>query len=120
MSVINFERLDAAITWGFEHPDEFYMGSWYERTACGTTACLAGTAAAQAGWEPKFNAVGIAEYVVRDGVVRAVWAVAREYLGLTEDQASVMFFATNIHGVLAERNRLAVAAGVPWRYWEGS
>ncbi len=120
MTQINFERLDAAITHAVENPDEFDMGSWFERSTCGTTACLAGTVAVQAGWTPVFGEWLQAEDVVRDGVRHPVWDVARELLGFSEDDADRFFYATGIGYVIVLRNRYAAERGVAERSWGAS
>lgn len=124
---INFERLDAAITHGFEHPEEFNMGTWYSKTDCGTTACLAGTAAVQAGWVPVWSTgdCGMSDAIeVRDpetGEMRAVQDLAAELLGLWTDGAgegeTFIFFAGDLDEVIRVRNRWAREAGVPERAW---
>lgn len=115
---INFERLDAAITHGFEHPEEFNMDSWFERTPCGTTGCLAGTAVQQAGWTPRFGGgFGSTEAVYKGGQQRSVRYLAAELLALDGDQASLIFYQPHIEAVIALRNRWAREAGVPERAW---
>jgi hypothetical protein len=117
MSGINFERLDDAITYGFEHPDEFEMRSWFERWKCGTTACLAGTAALQDGWRPVFKSDFTATSTVeRGGRSEHVEHVAAALLGLADDQCDI-FGSDNLDEVIDIRNRWAVEAGVPERTW---
>lgn len=115
----NFERLDAAITYAYENPDEFDMGDWFAYTSCGTTACIAGTAVQQAGWRPArtVRQTGTT-YAKRDGIQRPVIDVATELFDLTNDQQMV-FFASGITKVIQYRNRWAHAEGVPERSWGG-
>lgn len=129
--MIDFERLDAAITYAVEHPERFDFATWFERKTCGTTACLAGTVAWQAGWSPIFTdqnenpvppddpRVNVtAADVVRDGETKYVFYVARDLLGLDEDQADELFVnAGGIEGVIAARNMFAGDAGLPERTW---
>lgn len=129
--MIRFEPLDAAITYAAAHPDEFAMQSWFRQTDCGTTACLAGTLALQAGWTPANwtteRATGEASdgrraaRVMKDGRFSGVSAVATEILGLNEfsDLTLILnlFFAPNLAAVIRIRNGLARQAGVPERDW---
>lgn len=119
--MINFERLDAAITYAADHPDEFYMGEWYRRgPLCTTTACLAGTAAMQAGWQPVFDDVLspiTTSVVTRDGRTEHIEHVAAELLGLDEDDCTI-FIASNLADVIRTRNRWARQAGIPERSWQ--
>jgi len=132
LAVIDFERLDAAITYASEHPAEFDMYTWFKQTRCGTTACLAGTALLQAGYEPRFTASGRAEDVDlldadgdpysitaawRDGVAYPVSETAAELLGLTVDQADEIFNLADLDEVIEMRNHWAAEAGVPERIW---
>lgn len=116
---INFERLDAAITYGFEHPDEFNMDSWLRRTSCGTTGCLAGTAVRQAGWVPRhFDERGMANSVTRGDQERLVVTLAAELLGLNLAQVEEIFYASDLTVVIKVRNQWARRAGVPERNWD--
>lgn len=79
-----------------ERPENFNMFLWGHRTACGTVACLAGTAALQAQreglcqiiWEHALPGGERLKYVqVPDGNVYHIGPWARDYLGLTEASA---------------------------------
>ena len=130
--MINFERLDAAITYAAAHPAKFDMYTWFKQTRCGTTACLAGTALLQAGYEPRFTASGRAEdlelfdedgdpYAITavwlDGVAYPVSETAAELLGLTDDQADDIFNLADLDEVIEMRNAWAAESGVPERSW---
>lgn len=118
--MINFERLDAAITYAVEHPEEFDMGDWFKRTDCGTTACLAGTVAIQAGWSPaEFCADDGTAFAQRNGIRKAVPAVARGLLGLVgpDRLGDYIFFLRDLAEVIDVRNRWARDAGVAERSW---
>lgn len=121
---INFERLDAAITYAAEHPAEFAMEFWFERTpGCGTTACLAGTAATQAGWQPVFeedDEADLADTVRLGDREQLVESVATELLGLSWRQGLRMFSASDLDHVIRIRNEWAAEAGVPERTWAGA
>lgn len=135
---INFERLDAAITYAAAHPAEFDMWDWFKETSCGTVACLAGTALIQAGYEPRFSASGRiklttvvrtyfdgtyeaeAAAVWREGVAYPVAETAAELLGLTEEQADEIFNACDLVEVIEVRNRWAAERGIPERTWGAS
>lgn len=121
---INFERLDAAITYAAEHPNEFDMSMWYlDGPCCGTTACLAGTVVAQeGGWKPVWRRYGDVReaYVVSRGAETAqVWRLAADLLGLEYGQTEI-FHVADLSGVIGIRNRWARAVGVPERTWSAS
>lgn len=76
-----------------EHPKEFDMNTWgYQGTACGTVACLAGTAALQAAseglcdlvWTEHSQGVQALKLVRRPGRngFASVSQFARDYLGM--------------------------------------
>lgn len=130
--MIKFEPLDDAITYAAEHPDEFYMQAWFKQTDCGTTACLAGTIALQAGWAPTgwraerataepSNGELRAAQVIKDGKTDRVSGVAADLLGLDEIRdhrlLDDLFHAVNLTAVIRIRNRLARDQGVPERTW---
>lgn len=81
-----------------ERPENFNMYLWASKTACGTVACLAGTAALQAQregqcqtvWESQGYGEQRLKYVaLPDGSAQRVGIWARDYLGLTEVSAAL-------------------------------
>lgn len=75
------------------HPDEFNMASWGQRTACGTTACLAGWAVLLAEKEGLCNVSWDRDHFMGPGErmhmtvrvgneVKPLSTYAQEYLGL--------------------------------------
>lgn len=133
MSPIDFEVLDAAISYATAHPDELDMNFWFRRDSCGTTACLAGTIAVQAGYRPVWPGCetvwhdGTTFYIAThvqlpDGPKDAVWNVAGWLLGLDPDVDGVLldelFTVAGIDDVIQIRNRLARRAGVAQRTWD--
>jgi hypothetical protein len=118
---IDFERLDAAITFAAQRPAEFEMRTWFNITDCGTTACLAGTVAIQAGWQPVFDPSAVFEFVERDGRTRPVWRVADELLGIGPDDGTDntdIYGAYDLAEVIDIRNRWARMAGLSERTWD--
>jgi hypothetical protein len=118
---IDFERLDAAITYAVEHPAEFDMSMWFaQSTGCGTTACLAGTAVAlEGGWTPIWSRTygDLEAYEVRRGdECRNVADLAVELLGLNSDQERI-FYCEGLDIIIEARNEWAAEAGVPERTW---
>lgn len=131
----NFVALDDAITYATENPDLFDMHEWLavpfgDRNAvrmglksalsCGTTACLAGTAALQAGWVPHIDVYQENQlhfFYVRDadGRVRDVESVAGAILDV---DGSSLFYLESIAEVIGRRNELAREEGVPEREWK--
>lgn len=111
---MNFAKLDEALAYIEEHPDEHNQSEWIAvherrerrgwfrrpRVVRTTTACLAGRLALLDGWQPVwtvfFDGHATAGSVEKDGVVRAVSDVAQEILGMTDDALfkSNLFMAT--------------------------
>lgn len=88
------------------HEEHYNQGRWMQRTACGTSACIAGHAAAMAGYRPvRRPDVGEGPYETiepdspmpvvvcaeRPKAKRKLSEVAREWLGLTHSQESALF-----------------------------
>ena len=120
----DFERLDEAITYAAEHPNEFDMNSWFNVKPCGTTACLAGTAAMLAGWKPALDGSdyfpGEWDSVVKPGMTEPQQAedVAMSIFDFTEVQSSI-FYLPDLWSVIQRRNEWAVKEGHPERQWDG-
>ena len=82
-----------------EHPEEFDMNTWGYQSACGTVACLAGTAVLQAATEglcqPVWTAHGdtttALKYARRPGWegFATISRFARDYLGMTPSGTSL-------------------------------
>jgi hypothetical protein len=82
------------------HRDQWEQREWIARHYCGTTGCLAGNVVLNAGYRPswKSNDASSAAYVTLPDdphVVRSVRGVARDLLGLDEEQSNVMFASHN-------------------------
>jgi hypothetical protein len=103
-----------------EHPQEFDIGTFGEQTACGTTACIAGTAAFLAAnqgllelnwYEP--SAFGVSQLrlqvTLSDGSMPDVDDWAKEYLGL---RSTSMFFDGSLHDAEIAAKTLLEAAYV--------
>jgi hypothetical protein len=78
-----------------EHPEEYDQGEWAARTACGTTACFAGTAVMIAGYDFDFRVyedVNATDKLTNGQFIREV---ARQELGLTMMQADALFYGGN-------------------------
>lgn len=89
--------------------ESFCMADYAHRSRvepCRTVMCLAGWAAVHAGDPPAFDQLDLDDWdrgwlnvppstdVTVSG--RCIHNVAREYLGLTHDEANRLFFATNV------------------------
>ena len=133
--IASIARLDNEIAYLETHPEEWNQGLWIgtphnttpQKWSCGTVACLGGFVAIHAGWTPDPNnpdveIVGDGDggpettahhYVTKNGETKTVFAVARELLMLTEDQAEYLFASENsIHDLKYLRNEIVHA-------WEG-
>lgn len=92
-------RLDAALAWIDQHPEQHYQGAWMRHDPeCGTTYCLAGAIAHLAGAEPIWREddgeVGSLDaYQVRtsSGEEQDVDQFAADLLGLDRDGDIVDF-----------------------------
>lgn len=80
------------------HPDEHDQFTWGWRGSCGTVLCAAARTAWLTGWElvwaPEPDSSGDDLKMVRHpetGEERTVAAAARDELGLTKDEAQIMF-----------------------------
>lgn len=87
-----------------EHPEEHDQQSWAEKTACGTTYCMAGHAVLMAGHEIAWSAIA-GVYLEEDGADRVtepietsesftqyIPHVAAHELGIDHMQASMLFY----------------------------
>lgn len=109
-------RLDAALAWIDQHPEQHDQEAWIQRVpGCGTTACLAGTMAQLAGgvpvWSSSDDTVSGAVNLP-DGTQRIVSEFAAELLGvpLEGDVAEDLFYAASTRRELGVvRDRLAAS-----------
>lgn len=119
--MVNFEPLDDGITYAVEHPEGIDFGYFFAKTPCGTTACLGGTIAQQAGWRPVWGPGDDDDTsdVEKAGEVRYAREVAADLIGADSDQAFVLFILTGtLNRAIELRNHWAAEAGVPERTWD--
>lgn len=104
----NKELLLKTLQYIKDHPEEHDQNRWFKRTPCGTTACVAGTAAILSGyrpygWIPRYDDEGVVSveltgYVVEVGAEHPsaeniyVEPLAQDLLGLTAVQVDRLFF----------------------------
>lgn len=91
----NAELIRKEIEWAEGHPEEWKQDGWAEETDCGTTCCIAGHTVLDAGYQLDWDNGRAA---TTGG--RRIKMVAAELLGLTEDQAGLLFWGTNDIGTL--------------------
>lgn len=109
---MNLDKLDAAIAYIEAHPAQHDQGFYAAEQECGTTLCLAGVIAMQAGWRPAWDlghseASGVfaTRSVKRGGEVGFARGVARAILGASEDEAAELFLeAVDLAGIKYLRN----------------
>lgn len=77
------------------HEVGFNMESWWIRTGCGTTACLAGHAVLSEDLYPH----SLMHVRDRNGIERSIEELGREILGLTFDEAIDMFYLGSLDAV---------------------
>jgi hypothetical protein len=106
----NFQTLDAAIAFAVQHPEQHDQDMWFYETGCGTTMCIAGIGAIQAGWTMKDGSS-----IARKGDDRDfVSSVAARRFELDEDARTLMFYNLNtIQEIIDLRNRLARQEDAP-------
>lgn len=103
---VNTPLLRKVLNFVTDHPDEWNQGVWAVRSACGTTACIAGHTVLMTGHEVEWgpSLVHDVEHDVEKAVavlgepwtpVQTIREVATRELGLTEDQAYLLFNAGN-------------------------
>ena len=102
MNIENIRRLALKMR-RLRHEEHYDQGEWVRQTSCGTAACLAGHAAMLAGAKLKIHACqcgcggpsgGPGYSCNLDGKDNAIADVARKFLGLTNEQASLLFSAS--------------------------
>ena len=121
MTTPNIVELDAILAHIEAHPEQWDQ-SWYFTEAaepsadwCGTACCIAGFAAARAGWTP-VGTLFLSTQVVKDGVTRDVVEVAAEILGLFRVDAHMLFSGNNtLEDLKNFRNELAVQGHISKR-----
>lgn len=108
---MNLDKLDAAIAWAEEHPEQHDQGDPFAKRECGTTACLAGIICVLDGWEPIWRPGETDAYwVEKGGEERNAMALARELIGADGHQADALFLgAMTLAAVKATRNAIAAA-----------
>jgi hypothetical protein len=105
-------RLDAALAWIDEHPEQHDQDMWIQRRPeCGTVYCLAGVISMQAGAVPLFPATEPEEtgrVLLPNGQESGVGDHARGLLTIPWDVSSDLFYIAETRADLAGiRERLA-------------
>lgn len=105
-------RLDAALAWIDEHPQQHDQDMWFVRNReCGTTMCLAGIVAHLAGAEPIWNSPerdATGTVLTPGGVTIGVSIFAAALLETDADATSQLFYEADDRVDLGEvRDRLA-------------
>jgi hypothetical protein len=95
---MNIDVAERAIGWIEANPEKHNQKMWATETECGTTMCLAGVIAHQAGGRMIFEGVDItAKCVTAEGIETDIPTYASELLGLEPDGllANQLFYANN-------------------------
>jgi hypothetical protein len=107
-AVTDIVKLDAALKYIDEHPEQWNQASWGDRWSCGTTFCVAGVVALLDGAQLAWSGMWCGEQRLRYADGKTPRAYACESLGLDDDRASQLFHAENSRQALAEmRDALA-------------
>lgn len=82
-----------------EHPEEWRQGYWMTQVyrSCGTAFCFAGHVVHMtvAEYEPAWTLSGVASAVLVNGKPHGIDVLARNALGLSADEATMLFGANN-------------------------
>lgn len=92
------DRLEKVRAYAHAHPDEFDMDYWVHISSCGTTRCIAGTAVFLFAPEARLQSMfeGSQPDLVKltpESEPELIEYVARDLLGLTDDQANTLFYS---------------------------
>jgi hypothetical protein len=85
----NVELLQATMQQILDNPEQHDQMSFVDENACGTTACFAGWAALLSGWS-----------VRQIRLANCMYSVGAKLLGLTDDEASILFYSSNSRAAL--------------------
>ena len=85
----NVELLQATMQQIIDHPEQHDQYRFVDMNICGTTACFAGWAALLSGWS-----------IARIRRVDSMYDAGAKLLGLTDDEASILFYGSNTRPVL--------------------
>lgn len=107
----NRENLILLRDYLWAHPEEHNQTSWARKSSCGTTRCLAGTAAFLAGKEIDWSRGAVLAgtgITVTARTTDGLWIeeVAQEWLGLDPEEANELFFRMDEYGSLEELGNL--------------
>lgn len=91
---MNVDLIEDALADAALEPAKHDQRTYFARTSCGTTRCLAGFIAERAGWVLWLD--GDIACATRDGVTLHIAAAARDAAGLTYSQADFLFNASNM------------------------
>lgn len=99
MTAVNEAAIREVMAFIKTHPERFEMGTWLATGyACGTVGCIAG-------WTYVLNEPDLSmdhalssDLIVDEQMIDAIEDRAREHLGLTEDQAWLIFYYTHKRG----------------------
>lgn len=99
----NVELIERVMEYILDHPRQHQQGAWISE--CGTAACFAGWTCLLSGFEQLRNSAGhLYDSLIVDDSDPDGWAEiprkAEELLGLTEDEAGILFHPTNTQTML--------------------
>lgn len=103
----NVALLEATLQQIKDHPDQHFQAVWAIKRDCGTAMCFAGWANHLSGWQPVdwYTGVGFGEYArsqifAKDGEEIFAGHLASRLLGLTTEEADILFHAENTVAML--------------------
>jgi hypothetical protein len=83
------------------HPELHNQEHFFTETDCGTASCFGGWACALAGYNPEPHSWGVSATVIAPGGAREdAWNAAARLLGLSKQEAFILFSPANSRRVL--------------------
>ena len=106
MTEIDVALLRKTLEYADAHPEGIRLDVWAERTSCGTTACIAGTAAILAGHEIDWDTMSWRRQAYLTVAGEHIADVACKELGLTETQENQLFYCKTLDDVWEAAERI--------------
>lgn len=91
----NVELLERTMQHISDHPENHAQEMWFSENDCGTAACFAGWACLLSGLEAVNAGCRSAEVTTPHGVHGVAAVEAKKLLGITHDEADIIFDANN-------------------------
>lgn len=102
------------------NPDGWDQDAYAHRTDCGTAYCVAGWACHRRGWSMAWDTFGYANEIIKgNGQTERIEIAAARILGLSDDQAEVLFAGYNSLDNLKRIAKDLHDPGIDWSDYDG-